>query len=113
MSSLTRENQTSSSFVCSDADVIFSMIMTMLESSRLKGILECLLVIQKSLLHSEFTTNELIMKPPTKNIESSNVEVPSHEEEVFHEVSESFQGESSSSSLNDDVQHSPKEVILP
>nr|GFC78947.1 Gag-Pol polyprotein [Tanacetum cinerariifolium] len=31
----------------------------------------------------------------------------------FHEVSELFQGESSSSSLNDDVQHSPKEVILP
>nr|GFC81988.1 Gag-Pol polyprotein [Tanacetum cinerariifolium] len=32
---------------------------------------------------------------------------------VFHEVSESFQGESSSSSLNDDVQQSPEEVILP
>nr|GEV89006.1 copia protein [Tanacetum cinerariifolium] len=32
--------------------------------------------------------------------------------EVFHEVSNSFQGESSSSSINDDVQ-SPKEVILP
>nr|GFA87071.1 integrase, catalytic region, zinc finger, CCHC-type, peptidase aspartic, catalytic [Tanacetum cinerariifolium] len=34
-------------------------------------------------------------------------------EEVFHEVFESFQGESYSSSLNDDVQQSPKEVILP
>nr|GEX33154.1 retrovirus-related Pol polyprotein from transposon TNT 1-94 [Tanacetum cinerariifolium] len=34
-------------------------------------------------------------------------------EEVFHEVSESFQGKSSSSSLNDDVQQSPEEVILP
>nr|GEW77651.1 retrovirus-related Pol polyprotein from transposon TNT 1-94 [Tanacetum cinerariifolium] len=34
-------------------------------------------------------------------------------EEVFHEASESFQGESSSSSLNDDVQQSPEEVILP
>nr|GFD38802.1 hypothetical protein [Tanacetum cinerariifolium] len=32
---------------------------------------------------------------------------------VFHEVSESFQWESSSSSLNDDVQQSPDEVILP
>nr|GEU90937.1 retrovirus-related Pol polyprotein from transposon TNT 1-94 [Tanacetum cinerariifolium] len=31
----------------------------------------------------------------------------------FHEVSESFQEESSSSSLNDDVQQSPEEVILP
>nr|GEY24736.1 retrovirus-related Pol polyprotein from transposon TNT 1-94 [Tanacetum cinerariifolium] len=34
-------------------------------------------------------------------------------DEVFHEVSESFQGESSLSSLNDDVQQIPKEVILP
>nr|GFC47874.1 hypothetical protein [Tanacetum cinerariifolium] len=34
-------------------------------------------------------------------------------QEVFHEISDSFQGESSSSSLNDDVQQSPKEVILP
>nr|GFA12032.1 retrovirus-related Pol polyprotein from transposon TNT 1-94 [Tanacetum cinerariifolium] len=50
-----------------------------------------------------------IMKFPTTNVESSNVEVPSHEEQVFHEISESFQGESSSSSLNDDVQQSPKE----
>nr|GEX81866.1 hypothetical protein [Tanacetum cinerariifolium] len=31
----------------------------------------------------------------------------------FNEVFESFQGESSSSSLNDDVQQSPEEVILP
>nr|GFA62620.1 putative ribonuclease H-like domain-containing protein [Tanacetum cinerariifolium] len=60
MNSLTRENQTSSSFVCSDVDVIFLMIMRMLESSRQKGILECLLVIQKSLLLSKFTTNELV-----------------------------------------------------
>nr|GFB86283.1 hypothetical protein [Tanacetum cinerariifolium] len=34
-------------------------------------------------------------------------------DEVFHEISESFQWESSSSSLNDDVQQSLKEVILP
>nr|GFD30535.1 hypothetical protein [Tanacetum cinerariifolium] len=47
------------------------------------------------------------------NVESSNVEVPSPEKEVFHEIFESFQGESSSSSLNDGVQQSPKEVILP
>nr|GFC60387.1 hypothetical protein [Tanacetum cinerariifolium] len=60
--------------MCLDANVIFSMIMRMLESSRLKEILECLLVTQKN---------------------------------------ESFQGESSSSSLNDDVQQSPEEVILP
>nr|GFB88305.1 retrotransposon protein, putative, Ty1-copia subclass [Tanacetum cinerariifolium] len=42
----------------------------------------------------------------------TNVETPINEE-VFHEVSESFQGESSSSSLNDDVQQSLEEVILP
>nr|GFA41394.1 putative ribonuclease H-like domain-containing protein [Tanacetum cinerariifolium] len=35
--------------------VIFSMIMIMLESSRQKRILECLLDIQKNRLHSEFT----------------------------------------------------------
>nr|GEU31243.1 hypothetical protein [Tanacetum cinerariifolium] len=34
-------------------------------------------------------------------------------EEVFHESSESFQEESSSSSLNDDVQQSLKEVAVP
>nr|GEV19453.1 uncharacterized mitochondrial protein AtMg00810-like [Tanacetum cinerariifolium] len=43
---------------------------------------------------------------------TTNVET-SINEEVFHEVSESFQGESSSYSLNDDVQQSPEEVILP
>nr|GFA05032.1 hypothetical protein [Tanacetum cinerariifolium] len=43
---------------------------------------------------------------------STNVET-SINEELFHEVSESFQGESSSSLLNDDVQQSPEEVILP
>nr|GFA93312.1 retrovirus-related Pol polyprotein from transposon TNT 1-94 [Tanacetum cinerariifolium] len=48
-----------------------------------------------------------IMKSSTTNVETSI------NEEVFHEVSESFQGESSSSSLNDDVQQSQEEVILP
>nr|GFC57161.1 hypothetical protein [Tanacetum cinerariifolium] len=43
---------------------------------------------------------------------TTNVETPINEE-VFHEVSESFQRESSSSYLNDDVQQSPEEVILP
>nr|GFA08252.1 hypothetical protein [Tanacetum cinerariifolium] len=83
--------------------VIFSMTMMMLESSRRKGIFECLLVIQKSLLLSEFTTNKLIMKSST-----TNVETPINND-VFHEVSESFQRESSSSSLNDDVQQSLEE----
>nr|GEW08031.1 retrovirus-related Pol polyprotein from transposon TNT 1-94 [Tanacetum cinerariifolium] len=40
-------------------------------------------------------------------------EISNNEREVFHEVSESFQGESSSSSLNDDVQQSLEGVILP
>nr|GFA48265.1 retrovirus-related Pol polyprotein from transposon TNT 1-94 [Tanacetum cinerariifolium] len=44
-----------------------------------------------------------IMKSST-----TNVETPINEK-VFHEVFESFQEESSSSSLNDDVQHTPEE----
>nr|GEW12901.1 zinc finger, CCHC-type [Tanacetum cinerariifolium] len=44
-----------------------------------------------------------IMKSSTRNVETSNIEIPSREEEVFHESSESFQEESYSSSLNDDV----------
>nr|GFC68402.1 retrovirus-related Pol polyprotein from transposon TNT 1-94 [Tanacetum cinerariifolium] len=47
------------------------------------------------------------MKSSTTNVETLI------NEEVFHEVSESFLGESSSSYLNDDVQQSPEEVILP
>nr|GEV55971.1 hypothetical protein [Tanacetum cinerariifolium] len=43
---------------------------------------------------------------------TTNVETPINDE-VFHEVSESFQGESSSYYLNDDVQQSPEEVIPP
>nr|GEU44950.1 hypothetical protein [Tanacetum cinerariifolium] len=53
------------------------------------------------------SSNPSIMKSSTTNFETSI------NEEVFHEVSESFQGESSSSSLNDDVQQSPEDVILP
>nr|GFA08742.1 Gag-Pol polyprotein [Tanacetum cinerariifolium] len=53
------------------------------------------------------SSNPSIMKSSTMNFETLI------NEEVFHEVSESFQGESSSFSLNDDVQKSPEEVILP
>nr|GEZ90379.1 retrovirus-related Pol polyprotein from transposon TNT 1-94 [Tanacetum cinerariifolium] len=53
--------------------------------------------------YDEYFDSSNIMKSLT-----TNVETPINEE-VFHEVSESFQGESSSSSLNDDVQQSPKE----
>nr|GFA13798.1 hypothetical protein [Tanacetum cinerariifolium] len=63
--------------------------------------------------YDEYFDSSKIMKSPTTNVESSNVKVPSPEEEVFHEISDSFQGESSSSSLNDDVQQSSEEVILP
>nr|GFB13998.1 putative ribonuclease H-like domain-containing protein [Tanacetum cinerariifolium] len=57
--------------------------------------------------YDEYFDSSKIMKSSTKNVETLI------NEEVFHEVSESFQGESSSSSLNDDVQQSPEEVILP
>nr|GEY72836.1 hypothetical protein [Tanacetum cinerariifolium] len=63
--------------------------------------------------YDEYFNSSKIMKSSTTNVETFNVEIPSHEEEVFHESSESFQEESSSSSLNDDVQQSPEEVILP
>nr|GEW56546.1 hypothetical protein [Tanacetum cinerariifolium] len=57
--------------------------------------------------YDEYFDSSKIMKSSTTNIETLIIE------EVFHEVSESFQGKSSSSSLNDDVQQSPEEVILP
>nr|GFB79656.1 hypothetical protein [Tanacetum cinerariifolium] len=47
------------------------------------------------------------MKSLTTNVETSI------NDEVFHEISESFQGESSLSSLNDDVKQTLEEVILP
>nr|GEW35959.1 hypothetical protein [Tanacetum cinerariifolium] len=58
-------------------------------------------------LYDEYFDSSKIMKPSTTNVETSI------NKEVFHEVSESFQGKSSSSSLNDDVQQIPEEVILP
>nr|GEV86011.1 copia protein [Tanacetum cinerariifolium] len=54
--------------------------------------------------YDEYFNSSKIIKSSTTNVETSNVEVPSNEEEVFHESSESFQEEFSSSSLNDDVQ---------
>nr|GFB97054.1 copia protein [Tanacetum cinerariifolium] len=57
--------------------------------------------------YDEYFDSSKIMKSSTRNVETPIIE------EVFHEVSKSFQGESSSSSLNDDVQQSPKEVLLP
>nr|GFA19756.1 retrovirus-related Pol polyprotein from transposon TNT 1-94 [Tanacetum cinerariifolium] len=57
--------------------------------------------------YDEYFDSSKIMKSSTTNVETSN------NEEVFREVSESFQWEYSSSSLNDDVQQSPEEVIQP
>nr|GEZ39594.1 hypothetical protein [Tanacetum cinerariifolium] len=57
--------------------------------------------------YDECFDSSKIMKSSTTNVETSM------NDEVFHEISESFQGESSSSSLNDDVQQNLKEVILP
>nr|GEX85001.1 hypothetical protein [Tanacetum cinerariifolium] len=65
--------------------------------------------------YDEYFDSSKIIKSSTTNIiksSTTNVETLINEE-VFHEVSKSFQGESSSSSLNDDVQQSPEEVILP
>nr|GFA95373.1 hypothetical protein [Tanacetum cinerariifolium] len=57
--------------------------------------------------YDEYFDSSKIMKYSTTNVETSITD------EVFHEISESFQGESFLSSLNDDVQQSPEEVILP
>nr|GFB64804.1 hypothetical protein [Tanacetum cinerariifolium] len=57
--------------------------------------------------YDEYFDSSKIMRSSTTNVETSI------NEEVFHEVSASFRGESSSSSLNDDVQQSLEEVILP
>ncbi|GJY73112.1 retrovirus-related pol polyprotein from transposon TNT 1-94 [Tanacetum coccineum] len=62
--------------------------------------------------YDEYFDSSKITKSSTTNVETSNNEISSHEGEVFHEVSESFQEESSSSSLNDDVQQSSKEVMV-
>nr|GFC01089.1 copia protein [Tanacetum cinerariifolium] len=50
--------------------------------------------------YNEYFDSSKITKSPTTNVETFNNEIPSHEGEVFHEVSKSFQEESSSSSLN-------------
>nr|GEY71695.1 hypothetical protein [Tanacetum cinerariifolium] len=57
--------------------------------------------------YDEYFDSSKIMKSSTTNVETLI------NKEAFHEVSESFQGESSSSFLNDDVQQSLEEVILP
>nr|GEZ61857.1 hypothetical protein [Tanacetum cinerariifolium] len=53
--------------------------------------------------YDEYFDSSKIMKSSTTNVETSI------NQEVFHDVSELHQGESSSSSLNDDVQQSPEE----
>nr|GEW28699.1 hypothetical protein [Tanacetum cinerariifolium] len=63
--------------------------------------------------YDEYFDASKIMESLTMNVKSFNVEVPSHEEEVFHECLESFQEEFSSSSLNNDVQQILEEVRVP
>nr|GFB34022.1 hypothetical protein [Tanacetum cinerariifolium] len=63
--------------------------------------------------YDEYFDSSKIKKSSTTNVETSNVKIPSNEEEVFHKSSESFQEESSSSSLIDDVQQSSEEVRVP
>ncbi|GJU83329.1 retrovirus-related pol polyprotein from transposon TNT 1-94 [Tanacetum coccineum] len=63
--------------------------------------------------YDEYFDSSKITNSLATNIETSNNEIPLHEGEVFHEVFESFQEESSSSSLNDDVHQSSAEVMVP
>nr|GEU63861.1 retrovirus-related Pol polyprotein from transposon TNT 1-94 [Tanacetum cinerariifolium] len=62
--------------------------------------------------YDEYFDSSKITNSSKMNVETSNNEIPSHEGEVFHEVSESFQEKFSSSSLNDDVQQSLEEVMV-
>nr|GFB26474.1 reverse transcriptase [Tanacetum cinerariifolium] len=57
--------------------------------------------------YDEYFDSSKIMKSSTTNVETLS------NEEVFHEVSESFKGESSLYYFNGVVQQIPKEVILP
>nr|GEZ26322.1 integrase, catalytic region, zinc finger, CCHC-type, peptidase aspartic, catalytic [Tanacetum cinerariifolium] len=59
--------------------------------------------------YDEYFDSSKIMKSSTTNVETSNVKVPLNEE-VFYDSCKSFQKESSSSSLNDDVQQSSEEI---
>nr|GEX03380.1 copia protein [Tanacetum cinerariifolium] len=64
----------------------------------------------KDLFHNfydEYFNASMSSKSPTTNVETSN-----NEGEVFHEVSDSFQGESSLSLINDDVQSSKETAFL-
>nr|GFC00710.1 hypothetical protein [Tanacetum cinerariifolium] len=103
------------SFVCSDVDVIFSMTMRMLESSRKKDLED---LFQN--FYDEYFNSSKIMKSSTTNVETLI------NEEVFHERVRSDNGmefknktlakffdEVGESSLNDDVQQILEEVILP
>nr|GEW02051.1 hypothetical protein [Tanacetum cinerariifolium] len=65
----------------------------------------------KDLIHNFY--DEYFDASKLKKSQTTNVETSNNKGEVFHKVSESFQRKSSSSLLNDDVQQSPKEVILP
>nr|GEU75033.1 ribonuclease H-like domain-containing protein [Tanacetum cinerariifolium] len=63
--------------------------------------------------YDEYFDSSKITKSLTMNVEIFNNDIPSHEGEVFHEVSKLFQEESSLSSLNDNVQQSSEEVMVP
>nr|GFB27090.1 retrovirus-related Pol polyprotein from transposon TNT 1-94 [Tanacetum cinerariifolium] len=54
-------------------------------------------------IYDEYCDSSKIMKSSTTNVETSNVEIPSNEEEVFHESSESFQEKSFLSSLDENI----------
>ncbi|GJU46904.1 retrovirus-related pol polyprotein from transposon TNT 1-94 [Tanacetum coccineum] len=64
-------------------------------------------------LYDEYFDASKKTKSPTTNVENYNDENSSYEKEVFHKSSKSFQEESSSSSLNNDVQQSLEEVMVP
>nr|GFC81669.1 integrase, catalytic region, zinc finger, CCHC-type, peptidase aspartic, catalytic [Tanacetum cinerariifolium] len=64
-------------------------------------------------IYDEYFDASKILKSSTMNVETSNIEILSYEEEFFHESFESFQEESSSSSLDENIQQILEEVRVP
>nr|GFD36932.1 hypothetical protein [Tanacetum cinerariifolium] len=63
--------------------------------------------------YDEYFDASKIIKSSTTNVVTSNVKIPSHEKEVFHKSSKSFQEEHSSSLLDENIQQSSEEVGVP
>nr|GEW81586.1 integrase, catalytic region, zinc finger, CCHC-type, peptidase aspartic, catalytic [Tanacetum cinerariifolium] len=110
----------SACFVLKENDIFFLRSKDEASEVIISFIKKTLVNLQLQVQHVQ-TNNGIEIKNKTlakffnelKKSLKTNVETSNNEGEVFYEVFKSFQGESFSSSLNDDVQQSLEEVILP